>query len=127
MAVAAFYKAMHLAEAVLFRTYHAKHTFGHDDRHRVLKSNRRYEHIYKHYRPLWEASLVARYLEVHNDGYPKFTDYMATPVIQAKLINHYLNQVEQGVTRLLGSWPVNVPRCVAQPPNSPPAAATTGS
>src|SRR2546421_1473890 len=62
----AFYKAVHLVEAVFSRDPHIKHGRTHEHREQCLKSDRRYSNIYKNYRPLWAASTVARYLEDHS-------------------------------------------------------------
>jgi hypothetical protein len=122
VAVVAFYKAMHVVEAVLYRTHREKHTFGHERRNEVLKSNRRYDHLYKHYWPLFNASLVARYMEVGGRGggsFPRFADYIPPAAVVADLIRHYLHQVEQTAAKLIGGWPPDVPRCVPPPVELP--------
>lgn len=55
------------------------------------------------YRPLFEASLVARYLHETNDAgaHVAFTDYMNRDAVQAKVLNHYLKQIESTACNLL--------------------------
>jgi hypothetical protein len=57
----AFYKAVQLVEGLLFTDHPDKHSYSHEIRGDILKRHR-YQNINKHYRPLYEASLVARYL-----------------------------------------------------------------
>lgn len=57
IATVAFYKAVHIVEAV-FHTHAGKHSNGHDTRIDRLK-HPDYEEIFKAYRPLYAASLVA--------------------------------------------------------------------
>lgn len=128
VAVVAFYKAMHVVEAVIYETHGERHTFGHETRNGLLKRNGRYRHLHKHYWPLFNASLVARYMEVGHGRdakeYPRFADYMSPKIVIADLVKHYLHQVEVGAGRLLPrGWPADIPRCVPPPPSppSPPA------
>jgi hypothetical protein len=65
---AAFYRALHLIEAVFFMDPSIKHGGDHGSRFQHLKSNRKYAAIYKAYHPLWTASIVARYLEDKESG-----------------------------------------------------------
>ena len=60
MTVTAFYKAVQLSEAA-FANAGNKHSHGHDARADALKQfgNRM---MYRHYRPLWNVSCVARYM-----------------------------------------------------------------
>src|SRR5256885_1093085 len=62
----AFYRALHLVEAVFAEDADIRHGGDHGSRQRHLKSNRKYTTIYKAYHPLWTASIVARYLEDRN-------------------------------------------------------------
>jgi hypothetical protein len=95
--VVAFYKAQQIVEAVFFKTNAAKHGQNHENRERLLKTDRRYQQIYKYYRPLWAASAVARYLEDHSSRkeYRSFHDFMPPDQVQATVINHYLHQIEK--------------------------------
>ncbi len=64
-AVTTFYAALHVVEAVFHSNQKTEERHGqtHEHRNRILKYDRRYQHIYKNYRILYSASLVARYLE----------------------------------------------------------------
>lgn len=65
----AFYNAMHTVEALLANGQESvEHTDDHKVRNRLLKSDRRYAQVWKMYRPLFEASLVARYLRSDDNG-----------------------------------------------------------
>lgn len=76
----AFYKALHIVEAVFAADRHSPmpHTDDHKVRNRLLKTTNRYAQLWRMYRPLWDASLVARYLRV-DDNSPSYTDFARTP------------------------------------------------
>lgn len=109
--VVAFYRALHIVEAVFFCDHPAKHGRNHETREDMLKRTKRYQQIYKHYRTLWAASTIARYLEDHSTGttYASFNDYMSPADVQGLILNHYLKQVEKSAAKFL------------PPPPSPPA------
>ncbi len=96
----AFYRAVHIVEAVL-----ADDADGHSDSHKarndVLKSQRKYQHIWRNFRPLYNVSCVARYLG-KDPNYKGFSDYMPTAEVKSKVLNHYLSQIEQSAKRILG-------------------------
>jgi hypothetical protein len=103
----AFYKALHLVEA-LFAADGAGnngHTDDHRDRNQELKTNQRYQHIWRHYNKLWQASRIARYLRENNNAptYDVFTQYMPVPVVRNRVLHHYLVQVENSVRKLMNS------------------------
>ncbi|MCA9072412.1 MAG: hypothetical protein KDA84_25985, partial [Planctomycetaceae bacterium] len=56
--VVAFYRALHLVE-VLFTHDNKSHGNNHESREKLLKHTKRYQQVYKHYRPLWDISTVA--------------------------------------------------------------------
>ncbi len=101
--VIAFYRALHLVEAVFFRNHPNKHGHNHESRENMLKRTPRYKHIYKHYRTLWAASTVARYLEDRSSGttYASFADYLSPADVQGLILNHYLKQVEKSAAAFL--------------------------
>lgn len=102
----AFYKALHLVEAIFARDPKIRHGLNHETRDRFLKTERRYSHIWKHYRPLWAASIVARYLEGDSgSSYTSFSEYLSTDEIKMQLLDHRLRQIEQSVHKLLSSPP----------------------
>jgi hypothetical protein len=94
----AFYKAAHLVESVLAED--GMHFLTPIDRNRHLKENARLRHVYKHFRPLQDASEAARY---HGGQSAQFSRYLPPGLIQSTILGHYLHQVEQGVGRLYKS------------------------
>lgn len=98
LAVVAFYTALHLVEAVLFEDG-IKHGGNHRNREQILKRKKRYDQLYKHYIPLKEASVVARYL----DRYDTFSKYMSPSEVQTELVDHSLKRIEQSANGLLKS------------------------
>jgi hypothetical protein len=102
IATVAFYRALHLVEA-LFAHDENEHSHNHEERDQRLKRNRRYANIYKHYRPLWAASVIARYLvDPSGRQFKTFTDYMPPGKLKSELINHRLRRIESSVSRMLG-------------------------
>jgi len=100
----AFYKALHIVEAVFFRNG-GNHGTDHEDRARRLKEAR-YSHIWKHYRPLWAASTVARYLQdtIQRSGsFNSFAEYMPAGDVDRLILNHYLHQVQQSARNFLST------------------------
>lgn len=90
-----FYKAIHVVEAI-FAAF-GEHSHSHEMRELRLKSERKYLHLYKNYRPLQGASIVARYqcgtshTLVLND--PK--------AAEAQFVKHRLRQVENSAEKFL--------------------------
>ena len=99
--VVAFYRAVHLVEAV-FAADGAGHMHDHQTRNRVMKTTPRYKQLWKNFSPLWQASLVARYMEDGNGAEcPSFVEYMPPDVVENLVLRHYLHQIEQSVNRLI--------------------------
>lgn len=95
----AFYKALQMVEASFAHTQTGR-TSTHGDRLDRLKREKRYQHIFKHYRPLWEASMVARYLsDLSGRDYRSFTDYMKPEVVVAQIVRHRLRQIENSLAQ----------------------------
>ena len=80
------------------------HTDDHKIRNRLLKTTNRYAQLWRMYRPLWEASLVARYLQVDDNApaYEDFTQYMSRTQVEQRVLGHYLVQIEASASKLLG-------------------------
>jgi len=97
IATTAFYKALHIVEAVFANDRSILHTANHDDRAQKLKTIRKYENITKNYLPLFRASMVARYLSTHDS----FDSYMPPAEVESKLLKHYLHQVESSSKKFL--------------------------
>lgn len=73
VATIAFYKSLHVVEAVFASENPSKHGTDHFDRENYLKRSHRYSNIYQHYRPLAATSMIARYM---GSGYLAFTKYI---------------------------------------------------
>jgi hypothetical protein len=99
----AFYKALHLIEAVFAGDPSIRHGRSHEHRDQCLKSRRHYAQLYKFYRPLWAASTVARYLEDQSRGdeYSSFSEYLSPQQGQSIVLGHYLHQIEQAAAKFL--------------------------
>src|SRR5207244_4036511 len=94
VATVAFYKALHLVEAVFATDPAIRHGHSHEERENCLKSTRKYSHIWKYYRLIWAASMIARYLEDRSDEYSSFSDFMTPQEVKGNLVGHWLRQVE---------------------------------
>ena len=104
VATVACYKALHVIEA-LFAVDSAGghgHTDKHEDRNRLLKRTKRYQQIWKFYRPLFQASLIARYLRDNQNAptYEVFARYMTPDTVKSRLLDHCLKQIEKSATKL---------------------------
>ena len=105
----AFYKALHIVEAMFAADVNSpkKDTDNHDSRNRLLKTEKRYQHIWTHYRVLWNDSLVARYLKQGDTFDSKnppfeFLSYLPAEKIVSQHINHHLHQILMSARTLLG-------------------------
>lgn len=97
-ATTAFYTAVHVVEAALF----PRHSTDHVTREKILK-NSRYQKIWEHFRPLKNASEVARYLEDRPGKTMLFKNYLSSDEVKQTLIMHHLNQIVKSASRLIGS------------------------
>ncbi len=97
IATAAFYKAVHIVEAVFSNDSAVGHTSDHDSRELALKSARKYQNIYRNYSVLKRASTNARYLSQCR----AFDEYMSPDVVVATLLKHHLHQVETSAKKHL--------------------------
>ena len=99
----AFYKALHLVEGIFYmdgmlsqekRPFHSK---DHKERNQRLKDIKKFGHIWKNYRPLFEASMVARYLFDPNSGAEQanLNTYLSGNSVYGQFINHHLRQIEK--------------------------------
>ena len=101
IAVIAFYKAVHLVEAVFAADNHF-HSRDHAARNDTLIRTARYRNLWKHYKPIWQASLAARYMNVDGKEYPTFEKYMSPQKVEQKILNHDLRQIENSAQKLMG-------------------------
>lgn len=100
----AFYKALHVVEA-LFASQASgeiQHTDDHRQRNDTLKTTVRFQQIWKMYRPLYNASLIARYLRdnASSPTFEVFSKYMSKEEVESKVLGHYLHQVQASASRL---------------------------
>ncbi|MEK6238848.1 MAG: hypothetical protein N2C14_29385 [Planctomycetales bacterium] len=102
-AVVAFYKAVHVVETLFACDSNApeKHTDGHTRRNDLLRRTKRYQNIWKHYRPLFQASMIARYLNADSNSDDVFSRYMSREKVKETLVDHHLKQVQKSVEKLL--------------------------
>lgn len=97
----AFYRALHVVQVAL-RLEGDGHCTNHDERHRVLKTHRKYNEIFKHYKQLHDMSLVARYLQDRgNSGYSTFDDYLPPAQVLATVVHHLLARVEKSALKFI--------------------------
>lgn len=99
IATAAFYKALHIVEAVFSNDSRISHTANHDERDAALKTSRKYENIFKNYIKLKRASMNARYLS----NCSVFDDYLSDSEVEDKLLRHGLKQVENSAQKFLAN------------------------
>jgi hypothetical protein len=93
VATVAFYKAVHVVEAV-FASDRGAHSTSHADREDRLKTPK-YKAIFKDYTHLFTASRVARYLECRGEGkFHHFSDFMDGEAVK-RLVRKRLYGVEQ--------------------------------
>lgn len=112
VATIAFYKAVQVVEAV-FITHLKKHSHGHDDRIADLKRPI-FTGLFTSFRPLYAASLVARYLEDFSSRkcdaipsramrYTSFSQYMPANSVVTRLLKKRLQPLEQNALQFLSS------------------------
>jgi len=96
----AFYRALHLVEAVFARGNIDGRDHG--NRKVILSKTTRYQKIYRHYRPLYAASRIARYLQdIDGRDYHAFSDFMSSEEVEQEILGYHLKQIEQSVEKLL--------------------------
>lgn len=94
VATVAFYKAVHIAEALLASDA-GRHSPSHLERERSLKTTR-YAAVYRDYARLLSASRIARYLQDGDGpGFRSFEDYMGAADVRDRLVKRFLFGVEQ--------------------------------
>jgi len=102
----AFYKALHIVEAVFTSDTKAPipHADSHEQRNKVLKNTPRYIPLWKHYRELWNDSLVARYLTScgEKEAYADFADYLTVDEFKSKHLKHHMVKIIQMARSLTG-------------------------
>jgi hypothetical protein len=92
MAIAAFYTAVHLVEQL--RALVGEHRDGHTDRNRTVRQN--YPEIHRHYRELFNCSILARY--------GRAQDFWLTAAdVRELLVANHLNPIRQFVAQRLAA------------------------
>jgi hypothetical protein len=100
VATVAFYKALHLIDAMLDRDLGIDGV-DHSRRRSILKHENRYKTIYGHYKALEEASTIARYLACPTGAaYKTFTDYLSPSQVKQQLLDHRLASIEKSIAGL---------------------------
>jgi hypothetical protein len=89
----AFYVALHATDSLLAHDGISR-VHSHDTRNNVLMQTRRYEHIWRHYRPLHDLSRRIRYLAEPGIWVP-------ADRIPHDILERYLYPLELSVQRLL--------------------------
>lgn len=99
IATIAFYKAVQMVEASFAHTQTGP-TSSHGARLDTLKRTKRYQHVFPHFRELWAASTIARYLTDHYSGrhFRTFTDYITPEKVVTVIVRHRLQQIERSLT-----------------------------
>ena len=97
----AFYKALHLVEAVFANDPDIKHCTDHGTRERALKKKPKYEHINKQYAPLSRAATIARYLHHGGKDYHSFFDFLDATKIESELLFYRLHELEKSAAKFL--------------------------
>jgi hypothetical protein len=99
--VIAFYKAVQIVEAVFEHRY-GRCCHGHQRRLDALKS-RGHKELHRHYRVLWGASSVARYLynTTTDESYTSFASYLSADQIRTAILKRRLAGIECEAVGLL--------------------------
>ena len=100
MATVSFYAALHVVEALYACQSPVFHGQGHERREAALKRDGRYKQIYRHYRRLWNASTIARYLDDGTRSYETFHDYFSPEEVRTLLMQHHLLSILQSAAKL---------------------------
>lgn len=99
-ATGAFYAAVHAAEALFAaRPQSPRHGANHEEREYLLKTERRYGKIWRHYRPLHQAATVARYLK----NVETFAEFLPPREVRSTLLKHHLASLLTSARRFVGS------------------------
>lgn len=128
VAVVAFYKALHVVEAIFSRDQRISHTHNHHVRLETLKNERRYQLLFPPYRALWTAGLVARYLEAQIPAgtgsvqrFSRFDDYLPAANLRPDLLDRFLHPFEGLAFQLLSPSGGGLVRYTPLPPPQPPS------
>ena len=111
-----FYSGLHVVNCVFEGLGHL-HETDHKGRNAKLKRDNRFRKIWRHYKPLWQDSLVARYLSSDEAGtVSSFGDYMSASKVVEVHLNHNFKQILASAEKLLGTpLDVEIPKGVLSP------------
>jgi len=97
----AFYKALHVVDAMLEED-EAPMPNDHKRRAAILKSDPRYDNVYRHYHVLSNASSIARYLsDLRHTEFRSFADFLKADQVPATIVRHRLHQLEESAIKLM--------------------------
>lgn len=97
----AFYSALHLVEAAL--ALDGRHCENHKLRNEHLKRTKKLQQIWRHYKPLYDHSLKARYLMTDGDSAENLVvAYLGNNGVREQILGHHLRQIEKSVAKMLG-------------------------
>ena len=96
MATVAFYKAVHLVEAV-FKVQDGTDSTSHHEREAALKRSSKLKTLFPDYQALLTASRIARYLQADQKvpRFSGFTDYLTAEEVKQVLVFTRLFRLEQ--------------------------------
>jgi hypothetical protein len=94
MLTGVFYAAVHAVESLIAFDGLPNHT-SHEARNQTLRTVRRYQQVWRHYRELYDASQTTRY-----DCDPNL--WIPSADVKAVWIPQYLYPLEQSVRKLIG-------------------------
>ena len=96
-----FYAGLHLVEAAF--AHRNEHCDNHTARNQKLKSNRHLQKIWRHYKPLYDHSLKARYLMSDASSAEQLiASSLGESGVRDQILGHHLHQVEKSVGKILG-------------------------
>ena len=96
----AFYSALHLVEASFARD--GNHFDSHTSRNNHFKHERSLQKIWRHYKPLYDHSLKARYLtDDERSAESLIKKHLGAKGVSEKVLGHHLRQVEKSVATIL--------------------------
>lgn len=95
-----FYSGLHLVEAAM--ADEGRHFDNHHSRHEYLKRTRSLQKIWRHYKPLYDHSMKARYL-MTNGGSAELliVESLGKAGVNDTILNHHLKQIEKSVAKRL--------------------------
>lgn len=95
-----FYSALHLVEAAMAKD--GLHFENHTARNIHLKQTNNLQNIWKHYKPLYDNSLKARYLMTNGGSAESLIrEHLGEDGVRERILGHHLRQIERSVSKIL--------------------------